>query len=343
MTEDNSKIEPMVVMNSQKEVSSEQQGKSGGTLLAVIAVLLSLLTAAFCGYVYYIGINQQNYLANQLTNLNHGINLDKTKLNNQLQLLDNNVSGLESQVHSITAVTNNNLVLLQLNQLIGMANQSLVVYSDSKSALKLLDYVAMMLEGKTQAQYVEVKAAVNSDITKLTALQYVDATVLVTKLNALNIQISDLPLIDYDKANKTSQLSVESGQGTVITATSAASTSLWSKFWHNLKKDLQSIVVISSTDSAKALQLLPDKEIIIRENIKLYLLNAKIAVLQHDQASWVFNLQSIKTDLTTYFSKSSINTALIGNLDELINVNITLSGANIDASIKALNKLNNLQ
>jgi len=327
--------------NNHGESAPVSNGKSGGVFFAIIATVISLSVAGLCAYLYYTGVTERDSLVQQLNTLSKKVELDKTQINNELQVIDKHIDGLESQVHGMSMVSNHNLILVQLNQLIGMANQSLVVYNDVRSALKLLNYVAGLLQTSLNGEYAEIKAAVAADINRLGSVQDIDTNLLVAKLNTLGGQINSLPLIDYDKTTSANLQESYVRESAVTSA--AADSSLWYKFWANLKHALRSIVVVSNTNYAKQVQLLPNKEIIIQQNIKLYLLNAKIALLQHDQVSWKFNLQNVKADLTTYFSQTSITRALVINLDELINVNITLNAINIDATLKALNKLNKLQ
>ncbi|MBY0379245.1 MAG: uroporphyrinogen-III C-methyltransferase [Burkholderiales bacterium] len=320
---------------TQSTINKVKVKKNCGWFFVFIALIFSIVAIGGTGYLYYIGYQIRNALNQNLNNLTVSIGVNHHKVTDTINRVTTQLDMLESQINNQN-MNQKEYSLLQLNELISMANQSLVVYNDVKSALKLLNYAANIVNETTDAQYVSIKSAIVNDINDLGQLQYADAIVMTSKLNLMINQINTLPLLSEKD-------SLTMGNDVVNPQDITNSGSLWLRFWNSIKQDFKSLVTISSTNGNKAIQLLPEKEIIIRQNIKLYLLNLRIALLQHDDVAWKFNLNNINTDLALFFVKTHLLESVKNNVDDLIKVNISMNNANIDNTLKALNKLNSLQ
>lgn len=304
----------------------------GGRWLALIAILFSLVAIAAAGYVYYQYDNLHNEFRQSVVTIRN-VERNNQQLKLQLSRSQLQLIVIESRFDMVVKA-NQNFALLQLNEIISMANQSLLVYGDIKSAVKLLSYAADILNNNASAQYIEIKNAVNNDVVALGQLQYTDAIMLTSKLNAIANQISTLPLVDENEV-----IHVETQQNVI----DKTSHNIWERFWNNFKKDIRSLVYISNNNNSNAIQLLPEKEIIIRQNLKLYLLNAKIALLQHDDQAWKYNLINIQSDLDDYFIQNSLLVSIQSNVADLLKADVTMNNININNTLKALNKLNGIQ
>ncbi|MFN8770558.1 MAG: uroporphyrinogen-III C-methyltransferase [Neisseriaceae bacterium] len=314
------------------------KNKRSGITTCLFAIFLSLIVATIGGYLYYYELQFQKKIRTEIDGLHAIVNNNILPIRVQNEQIKSRIDGIESEISIIKSGSNQHLPLFHINELISMANQSLLVYGDVRSTLKLLQYANDILSNNNEAQYIEIKSAITNDIAKLGQLQYIDSVALSSKINTIIDQITSIPIIGDDK----SAIKVES---TIYTSIDNGSNkaSLWTKFIENIKSSLKSLVLVTSTNNRKAIELLPEKEIIVRQNIKLYLLNARIALLQHDQNSWKFNLTNVDENLKDYFIKTTLLSSIINNIDDLLKVDISMENANIDDTLKALNKLNDLQ
>ncbi len=308
--------------------------KRGVNSFSLIAIVLSLMALGGFGYLYYVGIVKQQQIDDKMTSLTQLVNSQNDVTTNDIVEIKSNIELLESQ---ITKLGNQKIdySLLQINELINMANQSLLVYNDVRSTLKLLNYATKLLNNTNDPKYVEIKTTIANDIAQLGQIQYADPIVLSSKVNAILNQITTLPLID-NSVQATNENQVQMSHADLT-------QSLWLRFWANLKHDFASLVKVSSSDKNKVIQLSPDKNIIIRQNIKLDLLNARMALLQHDNLAWKYNLDDVKDNLNLYFVNNTLIGAIINNINGLLQTDISNSKINLDDTLKALNKLNQIE
>jgi uroporphyrin-3 C-methyltransferase len=75
-----------------------------------------------------------------------------------------------------------------------------------------------------------------------------------------------------------------------------------------LREDAQSLLRVSRIDRPEAALLAPEQSYFLRENIKLKLLNARLALLSRQTDAARSDLASVQTSLTRYFDASSRKT-----------------------------------
>lgn len=309
--------------------------KHGMSVLGLFAILLSIVALGGTSYLYYIGLNKETQIDNKLNSVTQLISAQNDTYANNIVEIKTTVDSFESQVARLSN-QKTDYTLLQLNELINMANQSLFVYNDIKSTLKLLNYAQKLLSNNNSPIYVEVKTAIANDIAQLGQIQYTDPVVLSSKINAVLNQITTLPLID-DSVQIAKEIQSTQDNNSDLTQ------SIWYKFWKNLKHDFASLVKVSSSDKNNVIQLSPEKDVLIRQNLKLDLLNVRMALLQHDNSAWQYNLNNVKNDLGLYFVNNALVGAIIENINGLLQTNISIAGINLDDTLKALNKLNQIE
>ena len=83
----------------------------------------------------------------------------------------------------------------------------------------------------------------------------------------------------------------------------------------------------------------PEQEFFLRENLKLRLLTARIALLQHDEASYRADLQTAEQWLRNYFDlRHRATQAALVNIQQLSSSNIVIELPDISESLGLLNR-----
>lgn len=308
---------------------SKQPKKSNGVAAFALFLCLSLTLAV--SYLYYQVVLLKNEFQDKLNHYkvsNNYFQQENDKQNEKIIELQNSVTQFNNQIGSSSEVKQN-IVLFQLNQLINAAVQSLIVYHDIKNTIRLLTYAKNTIN-VNQAVYTELKFAINEDIVKLEQVEENDVISLTAQLEQLNSQINGLQSFTQ-KVTLTTKNDLQDNQNK------------WQRFWGDIKNILVNLVSISRVDTNAQIILMPDQEYIVKQNIKLNLLNAKMALTLHDDAVWKYSLTNVINLLNGYFISNSYNVGnknLISVFEKLSKMNISDSSANIDKTLKALNKLN---
>ena len=290
--------------------------------LTFLALLLSLSALGASGFLYYSGIQYRAQVNEQLAKQNIAYSQREHTQTREFQA---SIDSLNSKLGELSGNANG-LVLFQINELISLSNQGLIVYNDIPNSIRLLNYAKNMLEGNNNAELTGLKFAIASDITKLDSLPKTDSVMISGELDNLVAQVAKLHL---NSDNSIKPVTISAGE-----------PSKWIKFMDNIKDNLLNLVSITRVGMAPALQ--PKQEEVAEDNIRVDLLSAKIALLQHDQAGWVYNLTTARSLLTANFANYQGVNEINQNLNNLLQINVSNTDANIDATLKELAKLNNL-
>lgn len=318
------------VSGNHKEVTldSKPAKKSAG---AKFAILLSLLSIGGCGYLAYAGIwgnygmlqqmkvnNTQNERFVQLQILN-------TKLEKSVAQLESQQLSLREEIRSVSP-TQTSLLIYQLNSLINGANQSLILYHDYVAALKLLNYAKQVLNSSDSPLFSQLKVNLTSDLDNLQAQNNFDTTMLATELDNSYQLINQLNIVAPIQAD----------------TTVSANDSIWQKIVKNIKGSLFGLVKVVKTNPSAGSVLVPENEMVVRQHLQLDLMNAKQALLTRNQALWSGSILEARTMLQQYFIVDLASKKLAVILEQLQKVNFNGANANLDLTMQALIKLEQL-
>ncbi|MEN9390788.1 MAG: hypothetical protein RL017_85, partial [Pseudomonadota bacterium] len=203
---------------------------------------------------------------------------------------------------------NLNIIFYQINEMVNLANQSIVIYNDVPGAIRLLTKLQIILNNSDNPIFVGIKYAIASDLTKLNSVNLVDKTYLNGQLASLEQQFHSM------------QLNIIAAKPVVVNQDK--SHSAWHKFLSNMQSALLSMVTITKT-SVNGVALPKDQDIIL-VNIQLDLLNAKLALLQNNVKQWQNSLNDISNSLHNSFIQYQSIAQLIKQVDNLEQINIAI-------------------
>lgn len=311
--------------------------KNGGSFKSGMALLCSLLSLTATGYLYYYNLELQQRLQVNLTQATTEYKEQLQAYNIRLQHIKESNQEMSASVNALAdMITNKTAVAVyQINELVNLANQSLLVYANLNGAIKLLTYAQDILNYENGAAFTQLKLSLSSDLQKLNQVPVLNTIWLVSELNSILFEIDKLSLIKPAKLPITSSYAKEK-------QTTTNDSNIWHRFLENIKSSLMGLFSVSKSGGGSSILLLPENNSFIRQQIKLDLLNAKIALLEHNNDAWQLSLQeSIKT-LQLYFKIIDGSQAIIARLEQMQRTQIDFTKVNIDDTLKALSKTNEL-
>jgi uncharacterized protein HemX len=190
-------------------------------------------------------------------------------------------------------------LLADIAQTLTMASEALYITHDIAAALKLLQHADDKLQGANQPEMVKLHAALQKDIQTLAALPRVDVAREIARIDILVKEIDTLPLhidIERTRHHKKTDLAVDHTQP------------WWKQLGHSIWSELKALVEIRRLDRPQEALLSVDQVMLVRENMKLRLVSARIALMTRNQAAYTADLQALKKYLQTYFDQSHFST-----------------------------------
>ena len=165
--------------------------------------------------------------------------------------------------------------LLEVEQSITLAGQQLQLAGNVPVAVLALQTADNRLARLDRPAYLPLRKAVAKDIERLNALPFVDMPGISLRLEQLILGVDKLPLTAYGRP-------VEKSESQKTTAPQP----WWQRTGGEIWQELKGLVRIQRFDRDDPALLAPGQGYFLRENLKLRLLNARLALFSRDQ--WTY-------------------------------------------------------
>lgn len=210
--------------------------------------------------------------------------------------------------------------LAEIEQVLATASQQLQLAGNVQGALIALQNADTRLAKSEKAQFIAVRRAIAKDIEMLKTLPQLDMTGLVLRLDSVIAQVDSIPLWSDEKppatvtapkaplrvlpkpnkakSDKDNELSGEN------TFTSKVQD-YWQSFSSEMWTEVKQLVRVRNVENPDALLLSPSQAYFARENLKLRLLNARLALLSRNEGAFRSDMISAQDIITKYFDVRS--------------------------------------
>jgi len=211
----------------------------------------------------------------------------------------------------------------EAEQLLTTAKQQLQLNGNVKSALLALQAALQRLEPLDLPRAASLRETLSLEIENLRDLPQVDITSMSTQLTHLSELCGTLPLI----SERQPTLNAKAAMGKLP----AKPLNSLQKLAYPIWEDIKNLVTVERIEKPEPALLAADQAFYLRENIKLRLLTARIALLQHDETTYKADLITVNNWLNQYFDTKHPETI------KAINMLKRLSGNNISIELPQLN------
>ncbi len=231
--------------------------------------------------------------------------------------------------------------LAEVGQMLSAASQQLQLTGNTQLALFALQSADTRLAASDSPQAVAVRKAIAQDIDKLKAAPSTDLTGLAIKLDNAIDHVDDLPLSgEAPIPHATPQAATWADTAKVAAATGEPRWKVW---WREVStgigQQLTSLVQVRRIDNADAMLVTPDQGYFVRENLKLRLLSARLALLSRNETTLKSDLAAAQNALTRYFDNSSKKTQTVSDLVKQVQAGATaVELPNLSNSLQAVNQ-----
>ncbi|ACD15489.1 fused uroporphyrinogen-III synthase HemD/membrane protein HemX [Paraburkholderia phytofirmans] len=231
--------------------------------------------------------------------------------------------------------------LAEVGQMLSAASQQLQLTGNTQLALFALQSADTRLAASDSPQAVAVRKAIAQDIDKLKAAPSTDLTGMAIKLDNAIDQVDNLPLSgEAPIAHATPQAATWADTAKVAAATGEPRWKVW---WREVStgigQQLTSLVQVRRIDNADAMLVTPDQGYFVRENLKLRLLSARLALLSRNETTLKSDLQAAQNALTRYFDNSSKKTQTVTDLVKQVEAgSAAVELPNLNTSLQAVNQ-----
>ena len=334
--------------------------KKSGTGLSLLAILIALGVG---GAGYYFGQQKVDEFQQKLTALEAQINnktvvsapaqevkFDTTQLAQlesankatqnkiaQVEELINAKShelvGLQSQINKVSAQANaqqpTDWLFSEADFLLNNALRKLVLDNDVDTAVSLLKLADETLAKVNNSQSAAIRSAINQDLKQLLSVAGVDQNAVMQKLSQLANTIDELPVLDVNFGDDQNATKLSDSLSDWAENAEKSATSFLNHF-----------IRISPKHGADRKELLaPNQDIYLRENIRLRLQLAIMAVPRQQNELYKQSLEAVASWIRSYFdTNAEVTQSFLKSVDELSELSIYVDVPSQLQSLSMLDK-----
>jgi uroporphyrin-3 C-methyltransferase len=218
--------------------------------------------------------------------------------------------------------------LAEIEQVLAIAQQQLQLSGNVRAALLALQLAESRLSRADRPQFLPVRRALARDIERLKALPSLDVPGLSLALDRLAASVDALPLAFDERAPAAKAAKAEGA---------APEEGFFKRFGGEIWRELRQLVVVRKVEGAEPPLLPPQQAWFVRENLKLRLLNARLALLTRDEAGYREDLRTANNWIQRYFdarAKGSI--AALAQIRQLSSASVSFEPPSIADSLEAV-------
>ena len=334
--------------------------KKSGTGLSLLAILIAL---GMGGAGYYFGQQKVDEFQQKLTTLEAQINnktvvsapaqevkFDTTQLAQlesankatqdkiaQVEELINAKShelvGLQSQINKVSAQANaqqpTDWLFSEADFLLNNALRKLVLDNDVDTAVSLLKLADETLAKVNNSQSAAIRSAINQDLKQLLSVAGVDQNAVMQKLSQLANTVDELPVLDVNFGDDQNATKLSDSLSDWAENAEKSATSFLNHF-----------IRISPKHGADRKELLaPNQDIYLRENIRLRLQLAIMAVPRQQNELYKQSLEAVASWIRSYFdTNAEVTQSFLKSVDELSELSIYVDVPSQLQSLSMLDK-----
>ena len=212
---------------------------------------------------------------------------------------------IEELVQSLARSRDEN-VLADVEASVRVALQQSAITASAEPLVAALRQADERLARYNQPRLERVRRAVVQDLERTRVAGVTDMAVLTIRLDETIRQVDDLPLFSQAERQPSPRAAVRPG----VTAASPSGWKTvvgegWLGALVQIWDEVRSLVRVTRIEQPEAVLLAPDQAFFLRENLKLRLLNARLALLSRQFDTAQLDLRDAQAALERYFDHSS--------------------------------------
>ena len=210
--------------------------------------------------------------------------------------------------------------LAEIESVLSTASQQLQLAGNVQGALIALQNADRALSRSDKPQFITIRRAIAKDTDKLKALPSLDLVGVALRIDTVIAQVDTLPMLSDEKpalpapAVKPKKLDRQGREVAAVAVAPAPDTyfgraqATWQAWTHEMWTEMRQLIRVRKVETPEALMLSPEQTYFLRENLKLRLLNARLALMSRNEAAFRTDMAAAQEALARYFDARAAGT-----------------------------------
>ena len=233
--------------------------------------------------------------------------------------------------------------LTEVEQGVTLASQQLQLAGNIQGAVLALQIADVRLAESGQAQYIPLRKVIARDLDRLQLLPQVDLPGMYIRLESVIEAMNTMPLGVAGLVRGENQpVNSSEPQPSIFSAEywrSLLTVGYWRKLGTDLRSEMRSLVRVQRIDRTEPGLLPPGQDFFLRENLRLRLLNARLALFERDQQIFRNELDRCSDWIKRYFDgDDKVVQNNLETLKQLAATEISIDLPNLNESLSAIRR-----
>ena len=231
-------------------------------------------------------------------------------------------SQIEELLQSVSRSRDENVVA-DVEAAVRVALQQSALTGSAEPLVATLKQADERLARYNQPRLERVRRAVNRDLDRVKVLGAIDISSLTVRLDEAVRLVDELPLLAQAEPRGKPGAAPRVAAAASATASASAPASAdwrgralqwWQDTGAHVGNEIRSLVRITRIDHPEAMLVAPEQQFFVRENLKLRLLNARLALLSRQFEIAQSDLRDAQAALDRYFERGSKRSLVLAEL-----------------------------
>lgn len=239
---------------------------------------------------------------------------------------------VEELLRTLSRSHDDNLVV-DLESTLRFAQQQAQLTGSAGPLVAALKSSAQRIENAAQPRLIDTRRAIERDLERINAAKLIDTTGLIGKIDDLVRMVDEMPVANAVGDRASGQRQRASG-GSVAPS---APPNWWDRGIDAFEGEARKLLRVSRIEHPEAALLSPEQTFFLRENLKLRLLNARLALLARQVEAARADLSGATATLNKYFDPAARTTQIAAGLLQQVRAQAnTVELPRIDDTLAAL-------
>jgi len=328
-------------------VAAAPARRAGLPWVALLALLLAIGVAAW-SYTQLAAVKRET--ARRLSELQQAAaaasetatraDAEARAARQQAAVVESRLAEVESQrealeqLHADLSRGRDDAVLVEVERLITLGAQQLQFTGNVPTALAALQTADTRLARLESPRFLPLRRVLARDIERLKAAPTVDITGIALKIDQLMTSSESWPMLA--EASPPAPATAAPRQG----PQPPRQLEWWERAWNSLQRELgeyRDLIRIRSVDAPDAMLLVPQQQALVRQQLRLRLLNARQSLLARNDRLFRADLAEAQALLNRYFDvRQRDAAAALASMKQLASAPLSVESPNINDSVSAV-------
>lgn len=242
------------------------------------------------------------------------------------------------RIHRQLGKTRGDWLVADAEYLLGVANERLHLVGDVKTSLLALESADQRLRESGDPAVFKIRDVLVKEINILKTLKTPDIVGLSSRLRGLEAKVPKIPLFLPHRGK------IEETKSQVPSQEPQPDAQEWDQFFDSAVEDLKGLVKVKRTDRPVDVVLLPEQAAMFREELRLKLEIARVALIQRNEQLYRNNLEAALNWLSQHFDTEADETkATISEINALKDISIDIEFPELGESLVMLRNVTKLR